>query len=44
MVLIVGKEGDDYLMRDPLDERKSVKRISEYQCRIYAIRTLKRSE
>ena len=43
-VLIVGKEGDDYLMRDPLDETKTVKRLSEYESKIYAMRTLKRSE
>jgi hypothetical protein len=40
-VLVVGKEGDDYLMRDPLDESKSVKRLSEYESKIYAMRTLK---
>jgi hypothetical protein len=42
-VLVVGKEGDDYLMRDPLDESKSVKRLSGYESKIYAMRTLKPS-
>ena len=42
-VLVVGKEGDDYLMRDPLDESKSVKRLSEYESKTYAMRTLKPS-
>jgi hypothetical protein len=41
-VLVVGKDGEEYLMRDPLDETKSVKRLSEYESKIYAMRTLRR--
>jgi hypothetical protein len=40
-VLIVGKEGNDYLMRDPLEDGKKVQRLSEYGSKIYAMRTLK---
>ncbi len=40
-VLLVGKEGNEYLMRDPLGDGKTVRRLSEYRSRIYAIRTLK---
>lgn len=42
-VLIVGKEGDDYLMRDPLGDGKTVQRLSEYGSKIYAMRTLRRT-
>lgn len=41
-VLIVGKDGNEYLMRDPLGDGRTVGRISDYDSRIYAIRTLKR--
>lgn len=41
-VLIVGKERNEYLMRDPLRDRGMVQWISDYDSRIYAIRTLKR--
>jgi len=40
-VLIVGKEQLDYLMRDPLDEAKTIKRLSEYRSKIYALRILR---
>jgi hypothetical protein len=40
-VLIIGKEQSEYLMRDPLDETRTVKRLSFYQSKIYAIRTLR---
>ena len=40
-VLIVGKDDAEYLMRDPLDEAKNVKPLSEYGSKIYAIRTLR---
>ena len=40
-VLIIGKEQSEYLMRDPLDETRTVKRLSYYQSKIYAIRTLR---
>ena len=41
-VLIVGKDGNEYLMRDPLGDGRTVRRVSDYDSRIYAIRTLKR--
>ena len=41
-ILIVGKERSDYLIRDPLDQRKSLKRASQLGSKIYAIRTLRR--
>jgi hypothetical protein len=31
----------DYLMRDPLDEAKTVKRLSELRSKIYALRILR---
>ena len=40
-VLIVGKDGGDYLMRDPLGDGKTIQRLSEYGSKIYAIRTLR---
>ncbi len=40
-VLLVGKEQSEYLMRDPLDETKTVKRLSDYQSKLYAIRILR---
>ncbi len=43
-VLIVGKDGDDYLMRDPLNDAKTVQHLSTYDSKIYAMRTLKRRE
>ena len=43
-VLIVGKEGDDYLMRDPLGDGNAVQRLSEYGSEIYAMRTLRRTD
>jgi len=43
-VLIVGKEQNDYLMHDPLDEAKTVKRLSEYRSKIYALRILQNTD
>lgn len=42
-VLIVGKEGTDYLMRDPLENENAVGRVSHYGSKIYAVRILKRN-
>ena len=42
-VLIVGKEGQDYLMRDPLGDDKAVGKVSDYRSKIYAVRILKRT-
>jgi len=43
-VLIVGKDGQEYLMRDPLGEANSVDRISDYKSKVYAVRVLQRSQ
>ena len=40
-VLIVGKERVEYLMRDPLGDGHSVRPVSFYGSKIYAIRILK---
>lgn len=40
-VLIAGKDGQEYLIRDPLGEDKAIGRLSDYQSKIYSIRTLK---
>ncbi|MCB1044452.1 MAG: hypothetical protein KDC35_16030 [Acidobacteria bacterium] len=37
-VLIVGKSGGDYLMKDPLGNGMSLEKLSKYQSDIYAIR------
>lgn len=42
-VLIVGKEGTDYLMRDPLGDENAVGRVSDYGSKIYAIRIVKKA-
>lgn len=43
-VLIVGKDADDYLMRDPLEDGKSVQPLSKYGSKIHAIRTLRAAD
>ncbi len=40
-VLIVGKVGSDYLVKDPLGDGKSLKRLSHYKTKIYAIRIMR---
>ena len=40
-VLIVGKEGLEYLMRDPLGDGKSESRLSSYGSDIYGVRIIK---
>ena len=42
-VLIVGKEGEDYLMRDPLGEANTVGKVSDYKSKIFAVRTMKQT-
>ncbi len=42
-VLIVGKDGTAYLMRDPLGNENAVERVSKYESKIYAIRVLKKA-
>jgi hypothetical protein len=42
-VLVVGKEGMEYLMRDPLDEGKSLKRLSGYRSDIFGVRIVEPS-
>jgi hypothetical protein len=39
-VLLVGKEGTEYLMRDPLNERKTLMRLSHYGSDIYGVRVV----
>lgn len=39
-VLIVGKEGTDYLMRDPLGDGKNLSRVASYQSDIYGVRII----
>ena len=37
-VLVVGKDGTDDLMRDPLNEMKTLTRVSSYSSDIYGVR------
>jgi len=37
-VLIVGKDGQEYLMRDPLGDENAIGRVSYYKSKIYAVR------
>jgi hypothetical protein len=37
-VLLVGKDGQDYLMRDPLNEGKTLEKLSKYGSDIYGVR------
>lgn len=43
-VLIVGKVGSDYLIKDPLGDGKSLNRLSQYKSKIYAIRIMKKKK
>jgi hypothetical protein len=40
-VLIVGKDREEYLMRDPVGEQGTVGCVSDYTSKIYAVRILK---
>jgi len=42
-VLIVGKDQQEYLMRDPLGEEGSVGRLSDYRSKVFAVRIPKRA-
>jgi hypothetical protein len=42
-VLIVGKEGPDYLIVDPLNGERTLLKLSERSTRIYAVRILRRA-
>ncbi len=43
-VLIVGKEGQDYLVKDPLGDGKSLDKLSKFKNKIYAIRVVNKME
>jgi hypothetical protein len=40
-VLVVGKDGQEYLMRDPLNERKDLEHLSKYGSDVYGVRIVK---
>jgi hypothetical protein len=40
-VLIVGKDGRDYLMRDPLNDGKTLEKLSKYGSDIYGVRIVR---
>jgi hypothetical protein len=40
-VLIVGKQGTDYLMRDPLGDGRSLEPVSKYESDIFGVRIIK---
>ena len=42
-VLIVGKDGDDYLIKNPLDETQSICRLSALSGRIRSVRLIRRN-
>jgi hypothetical protein len=39
-VLVAGKDGHEYLMRDPLGEAGTIDKLSDYRSKIYAVRVL----
>ena len=43
-VLIVGKAGQDYLVKDPLGDGESLDKLSKFNSKIYAIRVVKKIE
>jgi hypothetical protein len=43
-VLIVGKQGTDYLMRDPLGDGHSLEPLSKYDSDIFGVRIVKRAK
>lgn len=43
-VLIVGKEKQDYFVKDPLGDGKSLDKLSTFKSKIYAIRIVKKME
>jgi hypothetical protein len=40
-VLLVGKDGQDYLMRDPLNDGKTLEKLSKYGGDIYGVRIVR---
>jgi hypothetical protein len=43
-VLIVKKEGQEYLIKDPLGDGKSLDKLSKFKSKIYAVRIVKKTE
>jgi hypothetical protein len=43
-VLVVGKDRREYLMRDPLNEQKTLTRVSNYGSDIYGVRVVEPGE
>jgi hypothetical protein len=43
-VLIVGKEAEDYYVKDPLGDGQSLDKLSDFKSKIYAIRVIKKLE
>lgn len=43
-VLLSGKDGTNYLMRDPLDESKSLKLVSSYGSEIFGVRIVEKGK
>ena len=41
-VLVVGKVGAEYLMRDPLGEDGAIGNVSQYESKIFAVRILRK--
>jgi hypothetical protein len=41
-VLIVGKDGQEYLVKDPLGDGKSLDKLSQFKSKVYAIRVIKK--
>ncbi len=41
-VLVAGKDGQEYVMRDPLGEADTLGRLSDYSSKLYAVRVLKK--
>jgi len=42
-VLIVGKDGQEYLVKDPLGDGKSLDKLSQFKSKVYAIRVIKKN-
>jgi len=40
-VLLVGRDGQEFLMKDPLDEKKTLKPLSSLGSKILAVRVVK---
>ena len=42
-VLVVGKDGNEYLMRDPLMDESTIGRLSDYHSKIFALRVMRQT-